>query len=307
VRAAALAIAMVCAAALQPPQTPQAPAFHTETRLVVLQATVKNSRGELVTDLDRSAFTVYENGRPQPITLFRRDDVPVSLGLLVDNSGSMKALRSKVEAATLAFARACNPADEFFAINFADTPRLDVPMTRDVHTLEAGIARVDAIGGTAMYDALQMAQAYTSEHSSHDRKALLLITDGNDNASLTSLERVDAEAQRLDIVIDAIGLFRDPSTSSAKRARHELDRLTTETGGVVFYPSNIEEIEPLVLDLARQIRTQYTIAYTPTNQKLDGSYRTIRVSVRGREKLAVRTRPGYRATPALAQPRDTSK
>lgn len=288
----------------QPQTQTQRPAFHTETRLVVLQATVKSARGELVTDLDRTAFTIYENGKRQPITVFRRDDVPVSLGLLIDNSGSMRTLRTKVEAAALAFARACNQQDDFFVINFADTPRLDVPITRDVHTLEAGIARVDAIGGTALYDALQLAQRYQHEHGSHDRKALLVITDGNDNASLTTLEEVEKEAQRADIVIDTIGLLHDAASNTAKHARHELDRLTTETGGVVYYPNTIDEIEPAVLDLARQIRMQYTIGYTPTNQALDGTYRSIHVTARanGRESLDVRTRPGYRATPAPPNP-----
>jgi VWFA-related protein len=292
----------------QPPQSQQSkpqpetqtPAFHTETRLVVLQATVKNARGELVTNLDRGAFTVYENGKRQPITVFRRDDVPVSLGLLIDNSGSMRTLRTKVEAAALAFARACNQQDDFFVVNFADTPRLDVPITRDVRTLEDGIARVDAIGGTALYDALQLAQRYQHEHGSHDRRALLVITDGNDNASLITLDDVEKEAQRADIVIDAIGLLHDATSNTAKHARHELNRLTSETGGVVYYPNTIDEIEPAVLDLARQIRMQYTIGYTPTNQALDGTYRSIRVTARksGRQSLDVRTRPGYRATPA---------
>jgi Ca-activated chloride channel homolog len=278
----------------------QQPSFHTGTHLVVLQATVKNARGELVTDLDQGAFTVYENGKPQPIAIFRRGDVPVSLGLLIDNSGSMRTLRSKVEAAALAFAHACNPQDEFFVINFADTPRLDVSMTGDLATLEGGIARVDSIGGTAMYDALDQAQTYSRDHASRDRKALLLITDGNDNASQTSLDRVDADAQRSEVVIDAIGLFRDGTSASASHARHALDRLTTVTGGVVYYPPRIEDIEPVVVDLARQMRTQYTLAYTPTNQRFDGSYRSIRVTARrptddGRhERLEVHTRPGYR-------------
>jgi VWFA-related protein len=210
----------------------------------------------------------------------------------------MRTLRAKVEAAALAFARACNPRDEFFVVNFADTPRLDVALTGDVHSLETGIARVDSIGGTAMYDALDLAQTYVRQHASRDRKAVLLITDGNDNASLNSLDRIEAEAQRADIVIDAIGLLHDAASSTAKHARHALDRLTSETGGVVYYPGGVEEVGPVVLDLARQIRTQYTIAYTPLNQALDGTFRTIRVTAHGREKLAVRTRPGYRATPA---------
>jgi VWFA-related protein len=120
----------------------QQPLFHVDTRLVVVQATVQNKRGELVTNLDQDAFTVYENGKRQPITLFGREDVPVSIGLLIDNSGSMRLLRAQVEAAALVFARASNPRDEMFVLNFADRPRVDVPFTSDVHVLEAGIAHL---------------------------------------------------------------------------------------------------------------------------------------------------------------------
>src|SRR5260221_4070547 len=134
-----LAIALLPVAAI----IAQQPAFRAETRLLVLHATVRNARGELVTNLERGAFTVYENGKRQPVTLFRRDDIPVSLGLLIDNSGSMRALRSKVEAAALALARASNPQDEIFVVNFNDRPRIDVPMTTYVGGLEAGIAAVD--------------------------------------------------------------------------------------------------------------------------------------------------------------------
>jgi Ca-activated chloride channel family protein len=122
----------------------QQPLFHVDTHLVVVQATVKNTRGELVTNLERHAFTVYENGKPQPITLLGREDVPVSVGLLIDNSGSMRPLRAHVEAAALVFARASNPRDEVFVLNFADRPHVDVPFMSDVHVLEAGIARVDS-------------------------------------------------------------------------------------------------------------------------------------------------------------------
>ena len=274
----------------------QGPSFRSETRLVVLHATVKNSRGELVTNLDRPAFTVYENGKRQPVTIFRRDDIPVSLGLLIDNSGSMRQLRSKVEAAALAFARASNPQDELFVLNFADKARIDVPLTSDVRVLEAGIARLDAIGGTAMRDGIDMAEAYLREHATRDRKVLLVITDGNDNASMATFDRIEKEAEDTETVIDAIGLFLDGETSKAKTGRHELNRLVEKTGGVAYYPQGIEQINEVALDLARQIRNQYTIAYAPLNQALDGSYRTIRVTAAGSEKFSVHTRPGYRAT-----------
>jgi Ca-activated chloride channel family protein len=282
----------------QPPQGQQASVFRAETRWVGLQATVTNHRGELVTNLDQQAFTVFENGKRQPITLFRRDDVPVSLGLLIDNSGSMRRLRAKIEAAALALVRASNPRDEVFVLNFADKPRIDVPFTSDVHVLEAGIARVDSIGGTAMHDAIDTAERYLREHATRDRKVLLVITDGNDNASLTPIERIEQQAEQQDTVLDGIGLFAEGDSSKAKTAHHELDRLAERTGGVAYYPTNIDQVEEVALDLARQIRNQYTIAYAPLNQALDGSYRTIQLKVAGPEKYSVRTRPGYRATAA---------
>jgi Ca-activated chloride channel homolog len=272
----------------------QQPPFRTETRLVVLHATVRNARGELVTNLERGAFTVYENAKPQPVTLFRRDDIPVSLGLLIDNSGSMRALRSRVEAAALALARASNPRDEIFVLNFNDKARIDVPFTSDVDLLEAGIARVDSIGGTAMRDALDMAQTYLSEHGTRDRKVLLVITDGIDNASVVTRARIEKQAEERDTVIFAVGMFG--AGDRVKQGRHELDQLAERTGGMAYYPAGIDEIGAVALEIARQIRNQYTIAYAPLNQVLDGTYRTIRVEVSAPQHLSVRTRAGYRAT-----------
>jgi Ca-activated chloride channel homolog len=273
----------------------QPPAFRAATRLVVVHATVRNSRGELITDLERGAFTVYENGKRQPITLFRRDDIPVSLGLLIDNSGSMRMLRPKVEAAALALARASNPQDEIFVLNFNDKPRLDVPFTSDVRVLEAGIGRVDSIGGTAMRDAIDVAQGYLSEHGTRDRKVLLVITDGIDNASVVTRGRIEKQAEERDTVIFAVGLFGD--ADRVKQGRHELDQLADRTGGLTYYPASIDEVDAVALEIARQIRNQYTIAYAPLNQALDGSYRTIRVTVSGPRRVSVRAREGYRASP----------
>jgi len=273
------------------------PTFRSETRLVALHATVKNDRGDLVTDLDRQAFRVFENGRPQPVTLFRRDDVPVSLGLLIDNSGSMRTMRARVEAAALAFVRASNPDDEVFVVNFADKVHVDVPMTRDIKAVEANIARVDSIGGTALRDAVQLAEHYLRDHASRDRRVLLVVTDGKDNASVTTVKQIEAAAERSETAVFGIGLFADEGAPS-KQGRRELEALTTRTGGVARYPMSLNQIEPAALDLAKQIRQQYTIGYTPTNQVLDGTYRTIRVEAKAArlsERLSVHTRPGYRA------------
>jgi VWFA-related protein len=277
----------------------QQPAFRAATRLVVVHATVRNARGELVTSLERGAFTVYENGKRQSITLFRRDDIPVSLGLLIDNSGSMRTLRPKVEAAALALARASNPQDEIFVLNFNDKAHIDVPFTSDVGVLEAGIGRVDSIGGTAMRDAIDMAQTYLSEHGTRDRKVLLVITDGIDNASVATRDRIEKQAEQRDTVIFAVGLFGDEDR--VKPGRRELDQIADRTGGMAYYPAGIDAIGAVALEIARQIRNQYTIAYAPLNQALDGTYRAIRVAVSGPESLSVRTRAGYRAT-LLPQP-----
>jgi Ca-activated chloride channel family protein len=291
IRFAAAAIPLL----LVPAIVGQQPHFRAETRLVIVHATVKNAHGALVTNLDRGAFTVYENGKPQPITVFRKDDVPVSLGLLIDNSGSMRSLRTRLEAAALALARASNPDDEIFVVNFNDKVRIDVPLTGDYGVLERGIARVDAVGGTAMRDAVETAETYLSEHGTRDRKVLVVVTDGIDNASAATRDRIEKAAEVRDTAIFAIGLFGH--SEHAGEGRHELEHLTDRTGGAAFFPPDVDDIEPVARTIASEIRSQYTIGYTPLHQTLDGSYRSIRVAVAGKERMTVHARTGYRATP----------
>ena len=268
--------------------------FRAATRLVLLQATVVDERGAPVTDLDRDAFAVYENRKRQPIEIFHREDVPVSIGLLIDNSGSMRTLRAKVEAAALAFARASNPMDELCVVNFADKVDLDVPFTSDLDVLERRIARGDSIGGTALWDAIGTAQSYVGDHATRPRRVLLVITDGNDNASVARMSPVIRQAQRGNIVVDAVGLFASDA-AKAVHGRHDLEEITRATGGNAYFPVDINQIEAVVIDLARQIRNQYVIAYAPQNPALDGTYRTIRLtaSAPGKNHLEVRTRRGY--------------
>jgi Ca-activated chloride channel family protein len=286
----AIAVGLLAVVAAQ-----ERPTFHTATRLVVLHATVEDRSGALVTNLDRGAFAVYENGKRQPIAVFSRGEVLVSLGLVIDNSGSMRTLRPIVERAALAFVRASNPLDDVFVVNFADKARIDVPLTRDVHVLESGIARVDSIGGTAMRDAVLLAEGYLLAHASHDRRVLLLITDGKDNASRASIDELRPIVQRSETAVFAVGLFRDAS-ASAGRGREELDHLTELTGGLAYYPASPDQIDAVVQEIAHRIRHEYTIAYAPTNQAMDGTYRTIRLAVSGPTGCSVRTRTGYWAT-----------
>jgi Ca-activated chloride channel family protein len=287
------ALAAVAAAMLQQPGV-----FRAETWLVVLHATVKNDRGELVTGLPASAFTVLENGKRQTIALFRRDDIPVSIGLLIDNSGSMRAKRARVEAAALDFARASNHNDEMFVLNFADKSRIDVRFTSDINVLEAGIARVDSIGGTALRDAVAAGEDYLTRNATRDRKVLVVVTDGYDNASVSAVDAIRTVALQQNVAVYAIGLIADED-SHAGRARHELETLTEATGGIAYFPTSLDQIDEVAVDLARQIRTQYTIGYSPANQARDGSLRSIHVVARGAGHLTVRTRTHYRADASL--------
>jgi VWFA-related protein len=272
--------------------------FRADTRLVVLHASVADKHGKLLTDLKQSAFKVFENGQPQQVKIFRREDVPVSLGLVIDDSGSMMTKRARVEAAALALVRESNPQDEVFIVNFNDDHYLDVPFTGDIHKMEQGIAKIDSRGGTAMRDAISASLDYMRENAKKDKKVLLIITDGNDNASNTSLEKVVGRSNQTDTVIYAIGLFTEEEKHEAAKARRALNELTSTTGGLAFYPKEVSEVQAIAAEIAHDIRSQYTIAYTPTSPD-DGSYRQIKVTVDGPGKPVVRTRSGYYATPEV--------
>ena len=271
--------------------------FRSDTRLVVLHASVADKKGKLLTNLEQKSFKVFENNQPQEVKIFRREDVPVSLGLLVDDSGSMMSKRTRVEAATLGMVKASNPQDEVFIVNFNDEAFLDVPFTNDLKKMETGLARIDSRGGTAMRDALSMSLDYVKKEGKKDKKVLLVITDGNDNASGISLEKIVNRANQSDVLVYAIGLFTEEDKRDASKARRALNELTQTTGGLAFYPKEVADVAALAVEVAHDIRNQYTIAYTPTIQALDGSYRQIKVTVDAPGKPMVRTRSGYYAAP----------
>ena len=291
-----LAIAAPAQNPLPPP--PDTPTFKSDTRLVVLPVTVADKSGKLIPNLPQTAFKVYENGAEQPIKLFRREDVPVSLGIIVDNSGSMRDKRLKVETAATDLAKNSNPQDELFVVNFNDEAFLDVPFTNDMKKLEQGLARIDSRGGTAMRDAISMSIDYMKETGKKEKKVILVVTDGNDTASSGTLEKLVNKAQKGEVLIYAIGLLNEEERREAKKAKRVLDELTSASGGVAYYPKDLTEVDKIALQVAHEIRNQYTIAYTPTIQALDGSFRQIKVTVAGAGRTAlVRTRMGYYATP----------
>jgi len=289
-----------------PPQEDGPTVFHAETRLVVCHTTVVDKSGHLVTDLPKEAFTVYENGAQQPIKNFKREDVPVSLGLIIDNSGSMRDKRVKVEAAALALARASNPEDEVFVVNFNDEPFLDLPhgkdFTNDIKELEEALTRIDSRGGTAMRDAIRVSIDHLKEKGKKEKKVLVVVTDGNDNSSVISLENLVKASQQSEVLIYSIGLLSDEERREAKRAEHALIDLATATGGEAFFPKEVSEVDRLAKQVARDVRNQYTIQYTPTNIAMDGTFRQIKITVNAPGKPTVRTRSGYYATPDQANP-----
>jgi len=270
--------------------------FSADTRLVVLHATVVDSKGKLLTNLPREAFKVFENGQPQQLRLFRREDVPVSLGLIIDNSGSMKSTRQKVEAAALAMVKASNPKDEVMVVNYNDEAYEDVPLTSDIKKMEEGLTRIDARGGTAMYDAISMTMDRLKQKGKRDKKVILLITDGNDNASATKLEELVRKASNSEIVVHIIGLLEAEERSAARKAKRAVEAIATATGGLHYFPKDLGEVEKISLEVAEDIRNQYVLAYSPTIQALDGSFRQIKVTANGPNRPAVRTRSGYYAS-----------
>jgi VWFA-related protein len=275
--------------------------FRTDTRLVVLPTTVVDKNGHLVTTLPREAFTVLENGVQQEIKQFKREDVPVSMGLIIDNSGSMREKRAKVEAAALALVKASNPEDEVFIVNFNDEAFLDNPhgkdFTSDIKEMEDALTRIDSRGGTAMRDAIRMSIDHVKEKAHKDKKVLVVVTDGNDNSSVVGLEDLVKAAQQSEVLIYAVGLLSDEERREAKRAQKALEALAEATGGETFFPRDVSEVERIATQVAHDIRNQYTIAYTPLNQAMDGSFRQIKVTVKAAGSPTVRARSGYYATP----------
>ncbi|HTS47280.1 MAG TPA: VWA domain-containing protein [Bryobacteraceae bacterium] len=295
-----LAGSLLFAQPARPPaaqQSQEDPTFRADTRLVILPISVSDKSGKLITDIPQKAFKVYENGAEQPIKIFRREDVPISLGIIIDNSGSMREKRQKVETASLDLVRASNPQDEVFIVNFNDDAWLDVPFTSDIKKMEEGIAKIDSRGGTAMRDAINLSMDYLRKEGKRQKKVLLVITDGNDNASSISLEKLVNRAQQEEVLLYSIGLLNEEERREARIAKRALDELTRESGGMAFYPKAPSEVDQITLQVAREIRNQYTIGYSPTLQAMDGSFRQIRVTVSGSGHPIVRTRTGYYATP----------
>ena len=267
--------------------------FKKDVEEVVVHATVLDDKNHLVTTLDKSAFTVMENGKPQTITSFRHEDVPVAMGIVIDNSGSMREKRDKVNKAALNLVRSSNPQDQVFVVNFNDEYYLDQGFTSDIKKLQEALEKVESRGGTALYDAIVASADYEKKNARLQKKVLFVVTDGEDNASRETLEQTVQRLQEENgPTVYAIGLLGE---EKAHRARRALETISQRTGGIAFLPKTTEEVDEISRTVAHDIRNQYTIGYKPSTPKSAGGYRAIKVEAKakGYKQLSVRTRSGY--------------
>ncbi len=265
---------------------------------VVLNITVLDDHNKLVMNLTKPDFSVAEDGVPQTIVSFQHEDIPVSMGILVDNSGSMRDKRQAVNSAALDLVKASNKDDEAFIVNFSDEAYIDQDFTSDIGKLREGLSHIDSKGGTALYDAVVASADQLAKGAKRPKQVLLVITDGEDNASVMSLEQTIQRIQALQgPVVYSIGLLfkGDDSGREARRAKRALQMLSSETGGVAFFPKGLDEVDEIAAEVARDIRSQYTIGYHSTKPASLGGYRVVKVEAhaQGYGKLIVRTRTGY--------------
>src|SRR3954447_4921600 len=263
---------------------------------VLLHATVVDDKQHIITNLDRAAFTIFEDGKPQSIISFHHIDIPVAMGIIIDNSGSMREKRNKVNQAALNLVRSSNPKDEVFIVNFNDEQYLDQDFTNNLLKLKEALEKIDARGGTALYDAVVASAGHLQQNARLEKKVIFVVTDGEDNASSETLEQAVKQLQQENgPQVYAIAILGDEE--HPKRAKRALEIIAQRTGGIAFFPKTLDEVDAISRTIANDIRNQYAIGYKPTNPKNVGGFRQIRVEAKakGHAKLVVRTKTGYYA------------
>jgi Ca-activated chloride channel homolog len=287
--------ALCFAQSAQPEKAPEV-TFRVGAELVQLNVSVFDPNWKVIKGLSQSAFTVFENGVKQEIGVFRQEDVPVSMGLIVDNSASMRDKRDRVASAAVAMVKASNPDDEVFIVNFNEEPELSQEFTSKLDVLEKGLRGIQARGETAMRDATLLGIQHLRSRAKRDKRVLVVITDGEDNASVATQQRLIEFAHQNSAIVYGIGILGGERPESAARARQKLEELTTATGGRSWFPADVSEIAKITPEIAHEIRNQYVVGYTPSDLTKDGKFRkvTVEVNVPG---AVVRTRAGYYARP----------
>ena len=274
------------------------PLFSANAELVVLHVTVTDKKGTYVSGLSREAFAVFENGQPQPIELFTNQDAPATIGVLIDGSGSMQPHRELMIAAATAFAEASHPQDELFALRFNETVRSalpdDAPFTNDAGVLRAALTgSISARGRTALYDTISAGLNYLGR-GRQERKVLVIVSDGGDNASATTFQDLLTKIRTSNALIYIVALVDAVYSDANPKV---LRQIAQATGGDMFLPTDTRQMIQVLTQIARDIRNSYTIGYMPATMPPDGAFHRLRVIVQSpdRRSLVVRTRTGYLA------------
>jgi len=293
---ASVVVAIAAAFGQEPPPADSDYRVRTTTELVLLDVAAETSHGRTVSGLSKENFKVYEDGKLQPITSFNHDDHPVSIGLVVDQSGSMRPKQKEVLDAALAFVRGSNPQDEMFIVNFNDTVSLGLPrgmsFTDNITYLQNAISSSRPEGRTALNDAVILALDHLAT-GTKERKAILVISDGGDNASLHREMEMLNKVDEVQATIYTIGLFSDEDED---RNPGLLKRLAAVSGGETYLPSDPSQFGEILTHIASEIRTRYSIGYSPVRKGSGGGLRKIKVTVTDEKggHLVVRTRTRYR-------------
>jgi Ca-activated chloride channel family protein len=271
--------------------------IRTTSRLVLLDVSVKDAKGGYVSGLTKDNFMVYENGKLQEISQFADADIPVTVGLVVDESGSMRPKRRDVITAALEFVEASNPHDEMFVVNFNERARRGLPdimpFSDNIDLLRSALWQGEPEGRTALYDATEMS-LHQLGMGRRDKKTLVVISDGGDNISVHKLPEVMHDVLTSLTTIYTIGIFDedDPERNPAV-----LERLAHVSGGVAYFPKSLNEVAPVCRQIAKDIRTRYTIGYIPNSEGKPDRRIKVVASAPNHEKLIVRTRSNYLFTP----------
>jgi VWFA-related protein len=271
-----------------------------DVELVQLPVSVLDKNGHPFRDLGQQHFRVFEDRVQQDISLFKQEDVPISVGLVIDASGSMQNKLDRLNTAALAFVRSSNPEDETFIVSFADQANLEQDFTTSIRQLGRSLDAISPNGNTALHDAVRFAARHL-ERGTHEKKVLLVVSDGEDNKSGFKFEDVLEEIREADVIIYTVGLMSangDLLSPFPGKAKKTIKKYAEVTGGRSFFPKSVDDVDEVCQQIARELRNQYTIGYRPSNEKMDGAWRKVTVQVsppKGASKLRVRTKQGYYA------------
>jgi VWFA-related protein len=243
--------------------------------LTEVHVNVTDEKDHPVGNLNKDNFRVFEDRTEQKISVFKHEDLPVSLGLVIDNSRSIEPRKARLDAAALSFVRKGNAEDETFIVHFDDSARLARDFTGSIPLLEQTLAGVKPYGQTAIYDAVILALDHMDQ-AKHPKKALLLITDGVDNSSKSTLSDAIEATKRAQVAVYTVGLL---SVSGGDKAEDSLIRIAEASGGRAFFPQTVEEAQTYMDRVARDLREQYTLGYFPSNPSHDGAWRSVRIDV----------------------------